>query len=287
MASMIRLKSKTSIRFFSTVVLTVVLGAALPGLPTGKAFAETNVRIGGMGGVLGTMRLMGDAFRKTEPGITVTVLPSLGSGGGIKALLEGAIDIAVSARPVTEAEKRRGAVEAGFSKSAFVFIRHDGQPATGLTQKQVADIYAGKTERWPDGTPVRLIMRPDDGSETKALLALSPEMNRAVRLALARKGMIYAMTDQETADRVEKLSGAFAPAFLPLVLTEKRRVRVLALDGVSPDVKSIADGSYPLVQQIRTVTGPSVSPAAKRFLQFLHSPAARKLLVKCGQVPED
>ncbi len=282
-----RLKSRSAIRIFPAALLAVVLLVALPGGLTGNASAETTVRIGGTGGALGTMRRLGEAFRKSEPGCTVSVLPSLSSTGGIKALLEGAIDIAVTARPPTDGEKQRGAVEKVYSRSAVVFIRHEGQPATGLTMRQVADIYEGKTERWPDGTPVRLIMRPEDGSETKSLMAVSPEMNRALRVAVGRKGMIYAMTDQETADRVEKLPGALAPSLLPLVLSEKRRVRVLPLDGVLPSVKSIADGSYPLVRSAWTVTGPSVSPAAKRFLEFLHSPAGHKVLVQCGQVPED
>jgi phosphate transport system substrate-binding protein len=277
--------TKPGVRRAAAFALALAL-AALAWLPEG-ASAGTTLRIGGTGGALGTMRLAGEAFRKSGSGVDVTILPSLSTDGGIRAVLDGAIDLAVTARPLKPEEKARGAVERRYGRSAIVFIVHERQQASGFTQAQLADIYLGKTERWPDGTPLRMIMRPENGSETKSVMSLSPLMNRAVRAALERKGMLYALTDQETADKVEKIPGTIAPSVLALVLSENRRVRVLALDGVTPSVKSIADGSYPLLRDAWTVTGPSPSPAAKRFVEFLHSAAGKKLLSRYGQVAED
>ena len=60
-----------------------------------NASAETR-KIRGTGGDLGTMRQLGEAFQKRHSGVTMDVLPCLGSGG-IKAVLAGAIDIGLSA----------------------------------------------------------------------------------------------------------------------------------------------------------------------------------------------
>ena len=52
------------------------------GLSVPAAFAAETIRIGGAGGALGTMRALGEAFRKQYPNMEVVVVPGLGSGGG-------------------------------------------------------------------------------------------------------------------------------------------------------------------------------------------------------------
>jgi phosphate transport system substrate-binding protein len=74
----------------------------------GKAAAAVEVKIGGTGNALGTMREVAKAYSKRNPGAKITVLPSLGSGGGIKAAADGAIDIAVSSRPLKDDETKVG-----------------------------------------------------------------------------------------------------------------------------------------------------------------------------------
>ena len=54
------------------------------------AHGET-IKIGGTGMDLGTMRQMAEAFMKANPADKVTVVKSLGSSGGVRALLAGAI----------------------------------------------------------------------------------------------------------------------------------------------------------------------------------------------------
>ena len=86
--------------------LRALVAAGLLSLGLASAGQAETLKIGGTGGDLGTMRLLGKAFAERNPGVTVTVLPSLGSGGGIKAVLAGAIDIGLSA-PAVEGEGAR------------------------------------------------------------------------------------------------------------------------------------------------------------------------------------
>ncbi len=67
------------------------------------------IKIGGTGGALATMQLLGDAYSKNHPETKIIVLPSLGSSGGIKAVLAGAIQVAVSSRPIKDSETSLGA----------------------------------------------------------------------------------------------------------------------------------------------------------------------------------
>lgn len=107
-------------------------------------------------------------------------------------------------------------------------------------------------------------------------------MRDAKTAAEQRKGMLFAVTDQEAADNLEKIPGSLGPATLALVLSEKRSLKVLALDGVAPSAQSIADGSYPLYKQMFIVTGAAPSPAVRSFVDFVRSPAGRDILVQTG-----
>jgi phosphate transport system substrate-binding protein len=91
------------------------LGFAQPVVAQGA-----NLRVGGTGTTLGTMRLLGAAFEKANATVSVTVLSSLGSTGGIRAAIAGAIDIGVSARPLAEAERGQGAGAIEYGRTPLV-----------------------------------------------------------------------------------------------------------------------------------------------------------------------
>lgn len=252
-----------------------------------SATPDTVIRVGGTGGALAAMKQVGEAFRKADPDCRLNILPSLGSGGGIKALLAGTLDVAVSARPLTAEERRQGAKETPYGRSPFVFVTSLESGVPGVTTRQLVEIYSGRTVAWPDGRQIRLVLRPEGDADTAQLLSISPEMERAVREALGRKGMAVALSDQEAADLMENAPGSLGTTVLSLVLSEKRSLRVLPLDGVAPGVKTLASGSYPHARTFYAVTGPKSPASALRFVTFLKSPEGRKVLGRTGHLTED
>lgn len=258
--------------------------AALPLLACIAALGAQaqNIKIGGTGAALGTMQALADDYARRQPGVTFTVLPSMGSGGGIKALLAGAVQVGVSARPLAEAERQAGAVAQEYGRTPFVFATSSASKATGITLRSLVDIYAGLQEQWPDGSRIRLVMRPIGDSDSEAIKAISPAMRDAKSAAEQRKGLLFTTTDQETASALEKVPGSLGPAALALLLSEKRQLKALALDGVQPDAKSIADGSYPLFKTMYIVTGPHTPPAALAFVAYVQSAAGRQILQQTG-----
>ncbi len=263
--------------------LAAVAAATLIALAPAGAMAGT-IRLSGTGGAVSTMRLIGEAFRKVRPDVDVVVLPGMGSSGGIRAVAMGKLDIAVAARTLRDEERTGDIVARAYAQTPFAFVVNEGVKIDGLTRSEVADIYAGKKIRWKDGRRIRLVLRPPTDTDIVTLRGLSPQMNAAVDAALRREGMMVAMNDQDAADAIERTPGAFGAVSLSLILSEKRMLRVLALDGVAPGVRQLKDGSYPYFKTHFLVTKRSLSPAAREFIEFVRSPTGAAILLRNGQV---
>ncbi len=244
--------------------------------------AAEEIRIGGTGSALGTMQLLADAFARRNPDIKVTVLPSLGSSGGIKAAIQGAIDIGVSSRPLKADERGLGAVEVEYGRTPFVFAVSAKSKASEITLTRLADIYAGKIKSWPDGSQIRVVMRPVGDVDTDLIKSLSPAIRQALSEAEKRPGVPFAVTDQDAADDLEKIPGAVGPTTLSVILSEKRSLKALRLDGVEPTPGNAAAGRYPHHKTMFFVTGGKPSAAAQRFIAFARSGAGREVLARSG-----
>ena len=260
-------------------LLWASVAAGLLGI--GHASAE-EIRIGGNGGSLATMQLLGEAYAKAHPGTRIVVLPSLGSSGGVKAVLSGAIQVGASARPLKDEEARAGGVALEYGRTPFVFATAASNKSTGVTIGELVDIYSGKIDRWPDGTRIRLVLRPIGDSDSDMIKSLSPAMRDALTEAEKRKGMAFAVTDQEAADRLEKIPGALGPSTLAQILTEKRSLKALKLGEIEPTAKTLADGRYPYHKRLFVVTAVNSPPSARQFAAFVQSAPAREILARTG-----
>ena len=76
------------------VVAALIFGVS------GTARAAEKLRIGGTGVGLAAAQALGEALQRADPAVTVEVLRSLGTPGGMRALAQGAVEVAIAARPL-------------------------------------------------------------------------------------------------------------------------------------------------------------------------------------------
>lgn len=57
-----------------------------------------------------------------------------------------------------------------------------------LTLDQIVRIYSGELNKWPDGKPIRLILRPEGDVDTMMLKGISPDLRDAGGKAQSREG---------------------------------------------------------------------------------------------------
>lgn len=260
----------------------LILGAGLFGVSAGCAASGAMVRVGGSGTDLAAINLVGEAFMKSHPGIRVDVLPSLGSGGGVKAVAAGKLDIGLTSRPLNARERKMAVHAQRYARTALVFAVAQGSPLSSVTISQLAAIYSGERTHLHDGSVVRPILRPQSDSDTLLLRKTYPVFARALDEAYHRNGLPMAVTDQVSAENLSSVPGAIGTSTLALIMAEKRPIKPLILDGVMPSSQTLSDGTYPLVKDLYFVLGEKVSPSARAFLRYLGSPGAAAILLDTG-----
>lgn len=236
------------------------------------------VRVGGTGAGLGGLQALGRAYTELHPDCDIQVLPSVGSTGGIRAVLEGKLDVGCTSRPMFPAEQVASLAYTPWATTAFVFVTQDLAPSEPLTLAGIEDIYAGRRTRWQDGRPIRLVLRPTSDTAHAYLSRFTPGMEAALSHAHQVPGVFVGITDQEALTHLERTPGSFGTSVLGLVVSEKRRVQALSVDGLPP-----SHPGYPFLLTLALVHhGGQASAAARSFLAFATSQAAARILAASG-----
>ena len=260
----------------------LLLGWSLIALPAHTSEPAADIVIGGTGAALGAMKVLGEAYAAATPQARIRTVPSLGSGGGIKALVAGAIQIAVASRPLTAEERARGLIERELIRTPFIFAVHQKSAVAKVTLSELAEIYAGTRGSWNDGTKIRPILRPVTDVDTEVLSAMSPSMRLAVKTAHDLPGKNIAVTDTDTADELERVPGALGTSTLLLINSEKRPLKALDVDGVAATTANLRSGRYPHQKSIYVIVTARSGPAAQAFAAYMASPAAAPLIAGMG-----
>ncbi|MBL8701362.1 MAG: substrate-binding domain-containing protein [Alphaproteobacteria bacterium] len=255
------------------------------GLSRATGASANRLVVGGTGSALGTMRRLIDAFRAGNPDLQCELPPSLGTTGGLRAVVAGAIDIAISVRPVNPEEAARGAKSVLYARSPFGFVTSLRDPPATLTTADILDIYALKRRTWPDGSPIRVILRTRRDGDSQFVIERFPAAEPVLEATHAKQILPVAQTDQANLDLAEKLEGSFASSTMAAVISEGRDLRGLAIDGVKPTCEAVAAGTYPHVRSLYFVTMPATSEAARAFIDFAMSTRGARILAECGNVP--
>ncbi len=260
--------------------------ASLPLLLVAIAASAEALTVGGTGSSEPIVRLLFETFKKRAPDATLKHLsPPLGSGGSVKALAAGRIDLAVVGRPLRPDEIKRVGQQFPLADTAFVFASRDGQAGAGFDLDQLARIYDGRLQAWPDGAPIRLILRAAFESDSIALKRISPAMEAAISAAARRPGMVTGDNDFHTLKLIADTPGSLGPTTLGMLSTTRRSVVVIPINGVVPSLASLRNGAYPWRKSLTIVLPQQPGSLAERFVAFLRSPEAKQVLQDYDYLP--
>jgi len=243
------------------------------------AATSNKLRIGGSGTDLATFRLIADEFEKLNPSIKVEIPDSIGSGGAVKAVKSGWLDIGLMSRPLKSSELSSKLVSYLYGSTPLVFAVSRAYSVSSVSLKQLEAIFNGELTQWNSKDEIRLILRPKSDSDTLLLLDKYPHLKASINRAHLQHGLPIAISDQDAIKYLKDLPGAFGTTTLALLLSESHDVKVLALDGVAP---SNENNNYPLNKELFIVLPTKVSTNTKKFIEYLRSPKCIEIFKRTG-----
>lgn len=249
-------------------MVLVVLAAIVSIAFCSPAMAE-RITVGGTGAAMAFLRQIGQAFT-AQTGIDVEVLPGIGSGGALRALGDGVLDIAVSGRPLNAEEKTRGLSVAFSLRTPFMLATSQPKPQR-MSLAELLEAFDPGTKVWPDGEPIRVILRPRQESDTALMAESFPGLAAAMAAARRRPDVPIAATDQDHATLAEDTPGSLVGITYLQAVMERRKLTFVTIDDVAPTLENFEKGIYPHAKTLAFVTSARLKPAVDRFLGFVRS----------------
>jgi phosphate transport system substrate-binding protein len=237
--------------------------------------------LAGSGSNVAVVRAIAGWFRAPDfP--PVRVPESIGTGGALRALSDGAIDVGLASRRLTTAEKEAGFVETVLARVPLAVVVHPRVSVADVALRELVAIYRGERDRWPDGTPIVPVLRERGDSGNDLIARAWPDLWDAMDAALRAGRFTTCYTDQELADTIAETDGAVGLLDVGTLRLTHPQLRTLAVDGIPPTPLRAESGSHPLVKTLTFVTlGPPAGDAA-RFVAFATSPGTTELLAGYG-----
>lgn len=264
------------------ILISTALFWAISITTTATCHAIETIRINGSGIALDMMKPLITAYLKTNHNVHIEMGKPLGSSGATKALIAGALDIAVCSRSIKHEEAAQGVTQKKYGKTPLVIVTEMNVPKYKISTRELEDIFTGKLVSWDNGEKIRLILRPQEDIDTKILRKLSNGMNIAIDIAHARPGMIMAITDPESYSAIARTPGGIGTTGMNSIISKKLNLKILTLNGIKPTLKTISNGTYPLVKEINFSTTAKTSPTALRLIGYIFSPQGRAIAQKSG-----
>lgn len=267
-------------------LLSLVLAAApLSGLAQAPSSTQLTGKllISGSSTMAPMVEELGKRFRAQHPGVVITVEAG-GSGRGVADTLEGKADIGMASRELNQKEQALFAIP--MARDGVTFVVHKDNPVRGLTRAQALAVFTGKVTDWGAlggrPAPIEVATR----TPGLGLMEIVPHY-----LGIAPEAIKAAHVIRENADVLRFIAAnRNAIAFFSIGAADDAvqhgfPLKPIALDGRVPGSGSVRDGTWPLSRPLNLLTRRVPAGAAKAFIEFALSPAARQVILEYDFVP--
>ncbi len=240
------------------------------------------IRVSGSGTALPLVRILTDAYE--ADGIEFVYLPGLHSGGGIKGVANGDLEIGTVSRELEEDEQALGLELVKLSDDGLVIAVHPSVTVDGLTSEQVREIYRGEHENWSElgGPDLGIVILDRNEDESAKIILRKYVLGPDLKITDQAVNLFY---EPDMIEGLQSTPGSIGYFSLGYGLLEEIPVRYLKLDGVEASVETIMSGEYEMVRPLGVVVNRPPDSAIEGFLEWAQSDEARVLMTEKGFVP--
>jgi len=248
-------------------------------------------------------------FQETHAGVKIEVKGG-GSSLGVKDVGEGKTLLGMVSRDLKKEEREKFAdlEPVRIAQDGIALIVHKDNPLTGLSKRQVQDIYGGKIASWKElgggDAPIALVGKTE-GHSTLELFLLFFELEVKPIAEGEVQAMVHRVKGSEAyatvkakligpnADAIQSVTQSpTAIAYVSIGTAQKAvqdglPIKLLDLDGVAATVEHVATGAYPLRRPLLLVTKGKPTGVLAEFLAFLRGADGRKIIQELDFIPAE
>jgi phosphate transport system substrate-binding protein len=237
--------------------------------------------IAGSGSNIAVTRKLLTAFNE-EKRINIILPDSIGSGGGISGVANGSIDLGITSRSLTEAEKASGLKEIPYAHSGLIVAVGSDVPDDNVSYEDLVMIYQGNKNTWSNGAPIIVFVMYEKDSTNEVLIREVPAFKEVLFDSLRnnRWKVFYNQQAQEQALARRQHSIGFIN--MPAAM---EGIKVLNVNGIKPSRENILNGSYKLYKTLNYVYREPIDPNMRAFIDFTFSQRGREILLDYECIP--
>ncbi|NCC23681.1 MAG: phosphate ABC transporter substrate-binding protein [Deltaproteobacteria bacterium] len=264
-----------------TILLTMVGAMIIAGTSWAGA-----IKVNGSTTVLPIGQAAAEAFMKENPNISVSISGG-GSGNGIKAIVDGSTDIAMSSRFIKDkeiamaVEKNRYPVPFAVAYDCIVPVVHPSNPVSNLTLDQLKGLYMGTVKNWKEvGGPDKqvVVISRDTSSGTYEVWE-----EKVMKKERVFAGALLQASNGAVAQAVAK--NPFAIGYVGYGYLNKD-LKALTVNSVVGSPDTTLDGTFPISRALFMFTNGWPEGDAAKFINFVLNPnKGQKLVKEQGFVP--
>ncbi len=251
---------------------------------TPETVAKERIRVSGSGTSLPLLQILTDEYSATHPDVEFVYLPGLHSGGGIRGVAAGDLELGAVSRELTDEEAALGLTYVKLSDDGLVMATHPSVEIDGLTSEQIREIYRGEHVNWSTlgGNDLTITILDRNEDESAKIILRKYVLGPDLEITSKAVSLFY---EPDMVEGLMSTPGSLGYFSLGYGLSEDVPVNYLSLDGVEPTVANIENGSYEMVRPLGVVAAEPMSEETKSFLEWAQSEEARTLAREQGFAP--
>ncbi len=243
------------------------------------------IRLKGSDTMVQLARMWAQAYMIRTPRVSVYVEGG-GSSTGIKALLEGTTDIAMTSRLIIPGEASKLArkfkslgISYLVAKDAISFYVHPANPVKNFSLDQIRDIFNGRIDNWAalggDSAKITVVLRPPTSGTYWYL------KNHILKPYDYGGDVIFLPTTQEVVNYIENHTHAIGFGGIGY----GQQIYHARVNGVSPTEDTIRNDQYPVARYLYLYTVDTPNRPLSRFIDWVVSPAGQRIVRETGYTP--
>ncbi|PSB03873.1 phosphate ABC transporter substrate-binding protein [Merismopedia glauca] len=227
---------------------------------------------------------MAKRFEAKHPGVRIDVQTG-GSSRGIADAESGVADIGMVSRSLKPNETQKLQAFA-IARDGISPIVNAKNPVNKLTNQQIVAIYQGKINNWQQvggkDAPITVINKAEGRSTLELFLSYFKLENSQI------KASVVIGDNQQGIKTVAGNPNAIAYVSIGAAESELKEgtpIKLLPINGVEANTKTVQNSTFPLSRPLMLVTKPAPSGLAKEFLDFAQSQQVYDLVESQNFVP--